>query len=146
MSYFDLQLYCTLNNLTSPFRFFFYLLLSNIGEYLHISVFSLPFVIINTVMSKYLSAQGITRPSLYATSICVVLTVPLNYVFIYETPLGYRGAAVSYVLNNGTNTIVLLTYLFATTAHRRCWDGLKIKEVVTDWQSIKEFLKYVVFL
>jgi len=88
----------------------------------------LPFMYLFNLCKKVLDAQGIVRPSLYATIYADVVFGILGYYFVYHTSLGWKGAAVARSIALFVRACYILSALLEKKMVEKFWPGIQIRE------------------
>jgi multidrug resistance protein, MATE family len=103
-------------------------------------VLALPFSVVFTAASKFLSAQHVMRPLIVVSVLCTGVVLPLGLEVCTEL-MGFLGSAMCYVLVQASQATLLLCYLWWKEPHDvRTWPGFGSWRGVTKWRPMMEYL------
>lgn len=91
-----------------------------------ISLISMPFSLLYSVIKSALQAQNIVTPFVTTSVISWSVSLPIAYMLGYWTPLGYMGIALSNVVNNAIKSLALLPVLFKNQVFVDAWPGWQL--------------------
>jgi multidrug resistance protein, MATE family len=93
------------------------------GSFVRVCCFGLWPFLINECVKRYLNAQGIFRPSMYTSSVALLLYIPLCWYLVDTLHLGASGAAASLSFATILNLALLLAYIRWQRLHTGTWHG-----------------------
>ena len=99
---------------------------------------SLPFSIINSLLSKILQGQNIVAPMVYAGIGGIVVHGIVIYVLMFHTSIGYAGSSVASSVLGACYSATLCVYFFSSHLYQKEWPGWRIREAL---KVVPEFLK-----
>jgi Na+-driven multidrug efflux pump len=109
-----------------------------VQEFTRILIVSLPALIAQEVLRKFLLAQGLMAPLLYCGALAFLLHVPCCYALVKLDVLGIgavRGGAVSLVLSYYLGDALVLAHTLCRGLHRKTfhgwtWEALQLSQVL----------------
>jgi MATE family multidrug resistance protein len=101
---------------------------------------SLPALLLEECLKRYLYAQGIASPALFSTLASNVLSVGLGYFLILHTPVTFYGMPIAL----GVSNVLTLVFMAGWTIHQRLyvdtWRRIRFLELLC-WHDNIEFLR-----
>mmetsp|Transcript_15098 Transcript_15098/g.32719 ORF Transcript_15098/g.32719 Transcript_15098/m.32719 type:complete len:614 (+) Transcript_15098:102-1943(+) len=114
------------------------------GRYLMLCIPCIFFGFAFECLKKYLQAQRIVRPSMYATAAATLLSPLFFHVWVHQAGLGLDGAAYAYMMCQLTSLGSLLAYTVWYTRRTAgqadsTWGGWSLQGALSGWG---EYLQY----
>lgn len=101
---------------------------------------SLPFMLYFDSLRRYLLAQGIAQPTLWATAVANVVCIGIGYGLILHTNLSFYGVSVTLSIANVLQFVILVAYTLYYGLHKPTWRTITVKELL-DWNETMDFFK-----
>lgn len=112
------------------------------GKYLRTIWLLLPFRFAAVALMKFLQAQSIMTPFMYAGIVANVFNVFINWLLIVHLDLGVSGSAYALLLSTIVQTLYLLIYVyFYYENNHHCWAGWSV-ECLDEWGSFVKMGTY----
>ena len=70
-------------------------------------------VMISTGMLVFITAQGLTKVSMFTVSLGAIVNIILDPIFIWKLNLGIKGAAIATIISQTASAILVLLFLFS---------------------------------
>jgi MATE family multidrug resistance protein len=96
-------------------------------QWIHVFIWSVPFILLFRVMQRFLACQNIVLPCLVGSSISSLLIHPLLLHWLI-TYFGFRGSAFSIVITQCIQLILTFLYLSQTKSYvKDTWQGINLE-------------------
>ena len=106
-------------------------------SYLNIVAFSMPFSLLNQVLSAIYNASGVSKLPFRANAIGLVLNMILDPLFIFTGGMGVAGAALATTLAQIFVSVLLIRMILSES---KPYTGFHMTAVI-QWVKLKEMLK-----
>lgn len=101
--------------------------------------FSIPELIAQVYLHplrSFLRTQCITKPLTIATTICLILHLPINYFLVNYLKLGVKGVALASSCNTINLDLGILIYLLWSNMELKPWHGLSLLSPFQGWKTV----------
>ncbi|KAL5726426.1 Protein DETOXIFICATION 16 [Ranunculus cassubicifolius] len=89
---------------------------------------------------RFLQTQNIVFPMVITSGITILVHIPLCWILVFKSGLGYRGAALANTISYWINAILLMVYVKCFPGCKTTWNGFS-KEALYD---VPNFLKLAI--